>query len=211
MQRLVSVAAALLALFSIAVASEGDGKFDFYVLSLSWSPTFCASDPSASDSAQCGLGASHGFVVHGLWPQYERGYPLSCGGAGRLPRALVDSMLDIMPDRGLVRHEWEVHGTCAGTDPAAYFATLRDAFEQVRLPPSLSRAERSRTLSAGAIEAAFVLENPGLSAGGIAISCKAGMLEEVRICLDRDLGFRRCREVDGRGCRSRTVLLPAPG
>jgi ribonuclease T2 len=55
------------------------GEFDFYVLSLSWSPSFCEAasergNSGRSQQAQCG-GRPFSFVVHGLWPQYERGFP----------------------------------------------------------------------------------------------------------------------------------------
>jgi ribonuclease T2 len=51
------------------------GQFDFYVLSLSWSPSFCEGREEnggggRSQQIQCG-GRPFSFVVHGLWPQYE--------------------------------------------------------------------------------------------------------------------------------------------
>jgi ribonuclease T2 len=190
-------------------ASAEEADFDFYVLSLSWSPSYCA-DATASRSPQCRIGARHGFVVHGLWPQYERGFPLACGSPGWLPEELIESMLDIMPDRGLVLHEWKQHGTCSGLQPEDYFAKLRDAFAKVTTPAEIATADTDLTLSAAAIEAGFVDSNPGLSRTGIAVRCDDGRLEEVRICLDVDLHFRSCREVDQRGCRQRQLLLPAP-
>ena len=56
------------------------GAFDFYVFSLSWSPSFCASagergGVSKSQQIQCGGERPYAFVVHGLWPQYEKGFP----------------------------------------------------------------------------------------------------------------------------------------
>src|SRR5580704_5376656 len=58
------------------------GEFDYYVLSLSWSPSFCEEaqergNGGRSQQQQCG-GRPFSFVVHGLWPQYERGYPEYC-------------------------------------------------------------------------------------------------------------------------------------
>ena len=43
------------------------GTFDYYLLSLSWSPAYCLSDPGA---AECNGPRRFGFIVHGLWPQY---------------------------------------------------------------------------------------------------------------------------------------------
>ena len=77
------------------------GKFDFYVLVLSWSPSYCASvEERAADrrrrpDQQCEGGRPYAFVVHGLWPQYERGFPSWCQvPAPRIPRTMVDGMLE---------------------------------------------------------------------------------------------------------------------
>jgi ribonuclease T2 len=187
-----------------ALADGRPGAFDFYVLALSWSPSFCA---GARDAPQCG--ETRGLVVHGLWPQYERGWPDLCAEPGRLSAALVSSLLDIMPDRNLVRHEWEKHGTCSGLVPADYFALARKAFARIRHPKSFAAGQPARTLSAAAAEAAFVAENPGLTRDAIAVACDGGRLEEIRICLTRDLAFRPCREVDRGGCRQPHLTLPA--
>ena len=75
------------------------GKFDFYVLSLSWSPSFCkdTEERGCESNEQC-RGRPYAFVVHGLWPQYERGFPRDCQvPAPRLYRDLMTSMLDLMP------------------------------------------------------------------------------------------------------------------
>ena len=68
------------------------GQFDFYVLSLSWSPSFCeaAGERGTPPQQQCGA-RPYSFVVHGLWPQYERGFPEFCqqpalGRGAHLPR-----------------------------------------------------------------------------------------------------------------------------
>src|ERR1700712_5920775 len=79
------VAAAAMATAGPAPAQDrrqnAPGEFDFYVLSLSWSPSFCEAASERGNSgrsqAQCG-GRPFSFVVHGLWPQYERGFPEYC-------------------------------------------------------------------------------------------------------------------------------------
>src|SRR5918992_4928696 len=93
------------------------GQFDFYVLALSWSPSFCeAAEERSSGRApaeQCGE-RPYSFVVHGLWPQYEKGFPEYCRKDGpRLDRAIVSSMLDIMPAPQLIFRQWDKHGTCS--------------------------------------------------------------------------------------------------
>jgi ribonuclease T2 len=39
------------------------GQFDYYLLSLSWSPAFCLQSPGA---AECDGPRRFGFIVHGL-------------------------------------------------------------------------------------------------------------------------------------------------
>src|SRR5215471_18018763 len=85
---LAMAAVALAAMAGIRPASAQDrrqnapGEFDYYVLSLSWSPSYCEEaeergNTGRSQQIQCG-GRPFSFVVHGLWPQYERGYPEYC-------------------------------------------------------------------------------------------------------------------------------------
>lgn len=186
------------------------GDFDFYVLSLSWSPTYCATAGSRADRGQCGAAKPHAFVVHGLWPQYERGFPSDCRVTGRQPtRAQVDEMLDIMPSVGLVRHEWRKHGTCSGLDPRAYFETVRRAAAKVAIPDAYRDAGREQELTPAEIERAFVDANPSLRPSMIAVGCREGMMNEVRVCMTRELAFRPCAEVDRRACRASRLSVPA--
>jgi ribonuclease T2 len=186
------------------------GAFDFYVLSLSWSPTFCASDRGERNAQQCGADRNFRFVVHGLWPQYEKGYPDFCRTSQpeRVPRALGETMFDIMPSMGLIGHQWRKHGTCSGLDQKAYFEKTRQAYERIRLPVDLSSGQQAVSHSATEIEQKFIDANPGLGRGGIAASCEGRRLEEIRICLTKDLEFRDCAEVDRRGCSISQITLP---
>lgn len=209
----IARAAALLAaaLFSAPAGAQQSGDFDFYVLSLSWSPTYCAAKGERADRMQCG-GKPYAFVMHGLWPQYERGFPSRCRVTGRSPtRAQVDDMLDIMPSPGLVRHEWREHGTCTGLDPHSYFSLAHDAFTKVRIPAAMQTAEREVETSPSDVERSFIAANPQLKPSGIAVQCQDGMVTEVRICMTRDLAFRPCADVDRRACRSSRLTLPAAG
>ncbi|WP_051242411.1 ribonuclease T2 family protein [Stappia stellulata] len=211
----VLVGAFLLSLVLFAAPdarAERAGAFDFYVLSLSWSPSYCARSGRNADPRQCRAAKPHRFIVHGLWPQYERGYPDFCDGSG--PRdpsyETVRDMLDIMPSRDLVRHQWRKHGSCSGLAPDAYFDLTREAFAKIRIPAAFRTIESGSRMDAGAVETAFRLANPGLDDGAMAVSCQHGRLSEVRICLTRDLEFRSCRAVDRRGCRQRQIHVPAP-
>ncbi|CAD7033702.1 ribonuclease [Pseudorhizobium endolithicum] len=197
----------------VLLATAGTVKaqsFDFYVLSLSWSPTYCATQRDARRSPQCGSDESFGFIVHGLWPQYEKGYPEFCSSRepNRVPRALGEPMFDIMPSMGLIGHQWRKHGSCTGLTQRAYFEAVRRAFERIRIPPDLAEGEERLTLSPSEVERKFTEANPGMGPRGIAVRCERRRLEEVRICLTKDFRFRDCAEVDRGGCRLDRVELP---
>jgi len=189
------------------------GQFDFYVLSLSWSPSFCAAAQERGNSGrnqqmQCG-GRPYAFVVHGLWPQYDRGFPNYCERpAPRLPRNIMTSMLDLMPAPGLIFNEWDKHGTCSGLGPRAYFEATRKARAGVKIPDEYIDLQTTKTVTPEAVEDAFIKVNPGLSNSAIAITCDHNRLTEVRICMSKDLQFRACEEIDRRACRRDRIVMP---
>ena len=188
------------------------GEFDFYVLSLSWSPSFCEAASERGNSgrtqAQCG-GRPFSFVVHGLWPQYERGFPEYCQRPSpRLERNIMTSMLDLMPAPGLIFSEWDKHGTCSGLGARAYFETIRKARAAVKIPEDLLQLSEPKTIAPGDLEEAFIKVNPGLSSSAISVTCDSRRLSEVRVCLSRDLQFRACEEIDRRACRRDQVVMP---
>lgn len=192
------------------VAAQGSG-FDFYVISLSWSPSYCAEQGLNANRRQCGIDRDYAFIAHGLWPQYASGYPEFCPSSEpeRVPNALVGTIIDIMPSAGLVGHQWRKHGSCTGLSQAAYLEATREAYERIAIPPELDNALDPSRISAEAVESAFISANPGLSPDGIAVSCKSGRLTEVRICLTKQLDFRSCSEVDARGCRASNLYVPS--
>ncbi len=192
------------------VAASGTG-FDFYVLSLSWSPSFCAAEGGDAPNLQCGADRDFAFIVHGLWPQFERGWPEFCdsGEPQRVPDALARTLRDIMPSPGLVGHQWRKHGTCTGLSQEGFVAAIREAWDAVSIPRRYASAAAATRLDPDAVEADFLAANPGMPAGGIAVTCASGRLDEVRICLGKDLGFRACAEVNERACRAVSVFLPA--
>ncbi len=187
------------------------GAFDFYVLALSWSAGFCAVEGDAKGRDQCAAGRGLGFVVHGLWPQNEQGYPTDCGPQGRMPTSMaMDVARDVFPEQGLARYQWRKHGTCAGTSPAQYFADAKAARARVVIPKAFQGAAGENRVKPGDVVRAFVESNAGLRADMMALSCRRGVLDEVRICLARDLrGFRTCAEVSRNSCRSTEITVPA--
>jgi len=185
------------------------GDFDFYVLSLSWSPSYCEAEGARADRTQCAAGRPYAFVVHGLWPQYERGFPEFCRARpGRAPETLVRHMLDMMPSPGLVRHQWEKHGSCSGLTPERYFATLRAARARIAIPRDYIGPTAHRMVGTDDVERQFQRANPGLPADAIAVTCDLRRLREVRICLGKDLRFRSCPEIDRRACRNPRLAMP---
>ena len=186
------------------------GRFDFYVLSLSWSPSFCkeSEERGRPSNEQC-RGRPYSFVVHGLWPQYERGFPRDCQvPAPRLSRELTTSMLDLMPASGLIYHEWDQHGTCSGLEAQAYFDLIRKARETVKIPESYAAPKTTLTVAPDEVEEAFVKSNPGLSRAAVSVTCGSTRLSEVRICMSKDLKFRDCDEINRRACRRDKLLMP---
>ena len=190
--------------------SASTGRFDFYVLSLSWSSGFCATNERGSGGEQCRPGSGLGFVVHGLWPQYERGFPSNCDASARPPtRAALESTRGLFPDEGLARYEWRKHGTCSGKSATDYFADVRFAREKIRIPKEFEALKSEERIGPSDITRAFEEANPRLRPGMMAVGCTRGVLQEVRICMTKDLrDFRPCPEVARNSCRSREIRVP---
>lgn len=189
------------------------GQFDYYALVLSWSPTYCA-DSGPRDDAQCNRrdGRRYSFILHGLWPQYDDGYPSDC----RLPRRpfvpdnVISSMLDIMPSRGLIIHEYRAHGTCSGLDPARYFATAHRLFDTINIPQRFQNPFKTQVASPADIRRDFAQANPNFKPDMIAVVCGSKGLREVRICLSKDGQPRSCGQNENprKLCASDRVVIP---
>jgi len=160
---------------------------------------------------QCETGRQLGFVVHGLWPQYESGYPSFCEPGGRSSsRPALEEARDLFPDDDLARYQWRKHGTCSGESPAGYFRAVRHARELVQIPERLERPGTVTKVLAPEIERAFAEVNQGLRPEMMAVACGRRVFQEIRICLTRDLrGFRACPEVDRDGCRAGEITVNA--
>jgi ribonuclease T2 len=187
------------------------GSFDFYVLALSWMPGFCEAEGFAKRRSQCVIGRRTGFVLHGLWPQNERGYPAFCGIFPQNPlQTDIKEAADIFPDSALARHQWRKHGTCSGLSPPRYFAASRQAKAAVVIPASFETLQQNGSASVRDIERVFTQANPGLRADQIQLACRGDRLYEIRFCLDRNLkGFRSCPELQRRECRAEPVRITA--
>ena len=174
------------------------GQFDYYLLVLSWSPTHCMTASRGRDDMQCARrdGRRFGFILHGLWPQYEHGYPERCRTAWRpfVPEPVIASMRDVTPSRGLVIHEYRTHGTCSGLQPAPYFALARRLYNRINIPKRYQNPFDMQFAGPREVLNDFLAANPGLKSDMIAVMCggPGNRLREVRICLTKDGRPRRC-------------------
>ena len=193
------------------------GVFDYYLLALSWSPTYCADVGEKRRDPQCSprSGRPFAFVLHGLWPQYERGWPQDCRtpDGGFVPRPVASRMLDIMPSERLVFHEYRKHGTCSGLGVDGYFDLARRLHDKVRIPPRFVGLTDARTtISPAELMGDFMAANPGLEPDMIVVQCggAGNRLKEVRICFDKSGDFRACgrNENQARLCSAARMYVP---
>jgi ribonuclease T2 len=192
------------------------GDFDYYALVLSWSPTHCASPDGEDDETQCARrdGRRYAFVVHGLWPQYERGYPDSCPTRTRpyVPQSVIDGMLDVMPSKRLIIHQYRKHGTCSGLSPEAYFQTTRRLFDRLTIPERFRNPREAQFLDPDEVVRDFVAANAALKPDMLAVACRGpgSRLQEVRICFSKTGEFRSCgaNERQDLLCRGSRVNVP---
>lgn len=192
------------------------GRFDYYTLVLSWSPTYCASRERDGEDPQCDRRGerTYAFVLHGLWPQYERGWPQDCRTRERpfVPRPIIDGMLDIMPSPRLVIHEYRKHGTCSGLSPESYYAYARKLHDKIKVPARFVRPNQAFFVSPGEVKRDFIAANPGLAEDMIAVACNrsGARLREVRICFSREGELRSCghNEEPRRLCSQTRLYVP---
>jgi ribonuclease T2 len=184
-------------------------NFSYYMLVLSYGPDFCSEPGGDKTPAECGAGKKVGFVVHGMWPQGDtsRG-PENCGGSP-VSTAIIDATLSYIPTASLIQHEWKTHGTCSGLSAADYFAALRKARDSVKLPDDLNQPSQKLQLSPAQVESKVAAANPSFPATSIRTSCyNDAELQEVRVCLNKDLSPRACGPSAGECTKSSLTLLP---
>lgn len=202
--------AAVLVATALPARADRAGVFDYYVLALSWSPGWCAADADREDAAQCEPGRKVDFLMHGLWPQYERGWPENCTTDARNPsRAQSRAMDDIMPSGDLAFYQWQKHGRCSGLSGADYYREARAAWDSITLPEIFVDLDRDILIPPALVEQAFIEANPGFGPDAITVTCRGEALQEVRICMTRDLQPRNCAADIRRDCSRPTVLMPA--
>lgn len=200
----VLLAAACLLMAPLRGFADGEqaGGFDYYVLALSWSPNWCAMEGDAKGSPQCDASHDHGWIMHGLWPQYHQGWPAYCPTTQPKPtRQMSDAMADIMGTSGLAWYQWKKHGSCSGLSGADYYATARDAYARIVRPAVFRNIKDSVVLPAKVVEDAFLEANPNLEPDMITITCRQNFIQEARVCLSKDLQPVPCGRDVVRDCK----------
>jgi ribonuclease T2 len=145
-----------------------------YVLTISWHPAFCETKPNLAEcrsERSSDYSADH-FSLHGLWPQDDD----YCGVGERqiaideanrwddLPPIEVSNatwrdLQRLMPGStdNLERHEWVLHGTCAGADADTYFKRAIALVEEINGSPVRDLLARNigRQVSSNQLRSAF--------------------------------------------------------
>jgi len=204
------LALGLVLILSVTLPAQSR-PFDYYVLSLSWAPEFCAQPgEAAANPRECPAGRGLGFVVHGLWPEASSGKsPESCGPSKTVSKGLINQVLPYMPSPGLIQHEWATHGTCTGFTADEYFTKILLARAAVQIPVQLSAITGTETESPNQIEEQFAAANPAFPKGAFRTSCRGNAFTETRTCFDKDLKSRACTASVGE-CASPTVTIRPP-
>lgn len=215
MRRIVAVCLMLAAMAAPAAPARAEGEragvFDYYIAAFTWTPAWCAAEGDARQDARCATGAGFGWSLHGLWPQYERGWPSFCRTVERDPtRAETAAAGRLYGSSGLAWHQWRKHGRCTGLSARDYYLLSARAADRVRVPRMPGAGARDRRVAAAEVEAAFLAVNPGMTADMVTVTCRDGAIYEVRVCLTRDLAPRRCGADAIRDCRLPAARLDAP-
>ncbi|MHA1128969.1 MAG: ribonuclease T2 family protein [Alphaproteobacteria bacterium] len=197
--------------FATPTLADGEraGDFDYYVMALSWTPSWCELEGDERNSPQCDPDQGFGFTLHGLWPQFESGWPSYCRTSTRDPsRGQTEAMADIMGTSGLAWYQWKKHGRCSGLSATEYFGAARTAYNAITRPEVLRQLPNEMTLPPSVIEAAFLELNQAITPDGLTVTCKANMIQEVRICLTKDLTPRICGADVIRDCQYPANMAP---
>jgi ribonuclease T2 len=183
------------------------GRFDYYVLSLSWAPTYCLTH--AGDGAECSR-QGYGFVLHGLWPQYEGGgYPENCATELELTTDAAAKGRTIYPSERLMSHEWQEHGTCSGLSALEYFLTADRATAAVNIPPAFNAPRSDQSLATDQIVGLFHAANPQMPDHAMTVACSRANMSEIRVCLTKDLAVRACGQGVHNSCPKVPLRVPA--
>lgn len=207
------VSGLVVVLLSALTATADEARdFDYYVLSLSWSPNWCDRTGHARRSEQCEPERDLGWVLHGLWPQFEKGWPDWCETVfGDPSLKQLEAVRDVFGTTSLAAYQWKKHGRCSGLSAGDYFEASMHAFYSVKHPSELSELGETISIPAKTVEAAFLTANPQLKESGVTVTCRSDQIQEIRVCLNKNLTPRPCGNDVRRDCTLQdAVMHPVP-
>ena len=217
------------------VEPEAPGFAGEYVLTISWHPAFCETKPNLPEcrNERNGDYAAGNFSLHGLWPQDDE----YCGvgeeviaideanrwdelPAVEISDATWRDLQRVMPgvEDNLERHEWALHGSCAGTSADAYFRRAIALLEAVNASDVRELLARNigRQISRNQLRSAFDASFGDGAGRKVRLDCEDDgdreLIAELRINLEGDvMGAASFRDLlhaarnAGAGCTGGTV------
>ncbi|GAC1336881.1 MAG: hypothetical protein NVSMB18_00840 [Acetobacteraceae bacterium] len=231
MIRALTLLALLLSLATPARA-QGDpraGGFDYFLLSLSVAPSFCALSSRNASIEECRQLTAAEFqqtplTIHGLWPNRARlssnRQPQNCPGPDLvLSDGLQAQLRRYMPGGPrLEQHEWEKHGTCSGLDPEQYFAAAAQWAATANDTIGAAMLAQGSTVRIDPLLQAVAARDKALAAA-VVVSCRfprgnrEALVEEIRVVLSKDFRPLPAGSVglgQNSGCPGRAGRIPAP-
>jgi ribonuclease T2 len=195
---------------SSSTNSTSAGDFDYYLLTLSWAPEFCATNASGRSSAECAPNKHMGLVVHGLWPQDNDGkWQEDCASTPPVSSATVEHMMPIMPGSSLIQHEWAKHGTCSGLSVQDYFGAIEKLYTGLHVPDEFKKPSSTAETSPPDIEDKFASAN-GAPKEAFRVSCPQNEFSAVEVCLTKDLHYQACPNTSKECRASKIEVRPVP-
>jgi ribonuclease T2 len=233
----LAVVSAIAAQPDAAPEQEPPGKFDFYLMSFTIAPSFCALSARYAEKQECRAGTDAAYramplTVHGLWPNRERVsvnlQPQYCAGPrlDSLSPALRGKLTQVMPGvaDGLDRYEWRRHGVCTGLTAEAYFSAVVRLAEQA--DATIGAVLRDGGMLGHEVKvddllAAVAAKDASLAAAMI-VSCRfpredgsgpsRAYVQEIRLVLSKDFSPEPAGRVgfgQNSGCPGKAGFLPA--
>ena len=193
-------------------------KKNNYLLSLSWSSTYCLLDGKDNkDQVQCNNPKKdYRFIVHGLWPQQIEDinntshYLKYCKAlTKRVPAQIITDIFDVMPSSDLINHTWRKHGTCTGLTQKDYFKTTKSLYNKFNIDHILTHVSESKVLIKKHIIHDIISAFPDFNEENFIINCRGRFLKEIRVCLNNEFNLRACDLDERRAeCRSNKIHVP---
>ncbi len=197
-------------LAAMPASADQAGEFDYYILALSWNSGWCEIEGARKNAPQCLAEKRAGFVLHGLWPQYDHGWPEYCKTSKpNPPRNVTGEMAKLYGSSGAAWHQWDKHGRCTGLDYEAYYEKSGDLVEKFAAPEIFLEIDEPLKIAPEVIEGAMEQSYPELQGDEMAVICRKGIFQEIRICLDKKFEPTNCIGNAAKDCEYSPEVLPS--